>query len=61
VAGVIYAVVAPVSWPVVALLAVSSTLGGLLGAKIGRRFSPRVLRAMIVLIGLAAIVKLVLD
>ena len=61
VAGVIYAFLAPISWPVVALLAVSSTLGGFLGAAIGRRLSPRLLRAIIVLIGLAAIVKLLLD
>lgn len=61
VAGAIYAVVAPVSWQVVALLAVSSTLGGMLGAKIGRRLPPRVLRGVIVVIGLAAVVKLLLD
>lgn len=61
VAGVIYAFLAPISWPVVALLAVSSTLGGFLGAAIGRRLSPRVLRAIIVVIGLAAIAKLLLD
>lgn len=61
VAGVIYAFIAPVSWPVIGLLAVSSTLGGLLGAKIGRKLSPTVLRAVIVLIGLVAVVKLVLD
>jgi uncharacterized membrane protein YfcA len=61
VAGAIYAVVAPISWPVVAILAVSSTLGGLLGARIGRRLSPTVLRAVIVVVGLVAIVRLVLG
>lgn len=61
VAGVVYAFLAPISWPVVAVLAVSSTLGGFLGASIGRRLSPAVLRAVIVLIGLAAIVKLLLT
>lgn len=61
VAGAIYAVVAPVSWPVVAILAVSSTVGGLLGARIGRRLPPNVLRAIIVVVGLVAIVRLVLD
>jgi uncharacterized protein len=60
VAGTVYAFVAPVSWPVVALLAVGSTLGGQLGAKIGRRLPPTVLRGVIVVVGLAAIVQLVL-
>ena len=53
--------VAPVSWPVVAILAVSSTIGGVLGARIGRRLSPTVLRAVIVVVGLVAIVRLVLE
>lgn len=61
VAGAIYAVVAPVSWPVVGILAVSSIAGGLIGSKIGRRLPPMVLRVMIVLIGVAAIVYLLLD
>lgn len=61
VAGAVYAVVAPVSWPVVAVLAVSSTLGGFLGARIGRRLSPTVLRVVIVLVGLVAIVRLLTE
>lgn len=58
VAGTIYAFVAPISWPVVAILAVTSTIGGLIGAKIGRKLPPTVLRVIIVIIGLAAIVRL---
>ncbi|MPY78469.1 MAG: TSUP family transporter [Actinophytocola sp.] len=61
VAGVVYSFQAPVSWPVIGLLAVSSTVGGLIGAKVGRKLPPRVLRAFIVLIAAVAIVKLVLD
>jgi len=61
VAGAVYAVVAPISWPVVAILAVSSTIGGFLGARIGRRLSPTVLRVVIVLVGLVAIVRLLTD
>jgi uncharacterized protein len=61
VAGAVYAVVAPVSWPVVAILAVSSTIGGVLGARIGRRLSPTVLRIVIVVVGLVAIVRLVTE
>ncbi|MCD2190833.1 sulfite exporter TauE/SafE family protein [Actinomycetospora soli] len=61
VAGAIYAVVAPIDWWVVLVLAVSSTVGGLLGARVGRRLSPLVLRVVIVVIGVAAIVELVLT
>ena len=61
VAGAIYAVVAPVSWPVVAVLAVSSIAGGLLGASVGKRLSPTVLRGAIVVIGVAAVVHLLVD
>lgn len=60
VAGTVYAFVAPVDWPAVGLLAVGSVVGGLLGAKIGRKLSPTVLRVVIVVIGLAAIIQLVL-
>lgn len=59
VAGVIYAIVAPVSWPVVGIIAASSIVGGLLGARIGRRLPPAVLRGVIVVIGIVAIVRLV--
>ncbi|SCD90201.1 hypothetical protein GA0115252_123745 [Streptomyces sp. DfronAA-171] len=59
VAGIIYAVVAPVDWAVIAILAVSSILGGFLGARIGRRLSPTVLRATVLVIGVAAVVRLV--
>ncbi|MGW5020943.1 sulfite exporter TauE/SafE family protein [Streptomyces cacaoi] len=61
VAGLIYAFVAPISWPVVGLIAASSTLGGLLGARIGRRLPPTALRTVIVLIGALAIVRLVTE
>ncbi|SDM75333.1 sulfite exporter TauE/SafE family protein [Allokutzneria albata] len=61
VAGLIYAVVAPVSWPVVGLLAAGSVLGGVLGAKIGRKLSPTVLRGVIVVVGVAAIIHLLVK
>ncbi|EHR59170.1 sulfite exporter TauE/SafE family protein [Saccharomonospora cyanea] len=59
VAGTFYAFVAPVNWVVVALLAVGSVAGGLLGARIGRRLSPTALRTVIVVVGVAAMVQLV--
>jgi uncharacterized membrane protein YfcA len=58
VSGVIFAFVAPISWPVVALIAAGSTAGGVLGARVGRRLSSTVLRAVVVVVGVAAIVQL---
>ncbi|MGA9101437.1 sulfite exporter TauE/SafE family protein [Aeromicrobium sp.] len=48
-----------IDWKVVGLIAVGSVVGAQLGARYGRRLSPAALRALIVVIGLAAIVKLV--
>ncbi|MFD9962958.1 sulfite exporter TauE/SafE family protein [Amycolatopsis sp. NPDC058986] len=61
VAGLIYAFTAPISWPVVGLLAVGSTIGGQLGAKIGRKLSPTVLRGVIVVVGIAAVIQLLVK
>ena len=58
VSGLVFAVVAPVSWPVVVLIAVGSVLGGLIGARVGRRLSPKVLRVVVVVVGVAAFVQL---
>ena len=59
VSGTVFALVAPVSWPVVAIIAVGATLGGILGARIGRRLPPLVLRGVIVVVGVIAFVQLV--
>jgi uncharacterized protein len=58
VAALLFVVVADVDWLVVALIAVGSVIGGQLGAGIGRRLSPNVLRGVIVVVGVAALVKL---
>jgi uncharacterized membrane protein YfcA len=47
-----------VDWAAAGLVAVGSLVGGLLGARIGRRLAPRVLRAVIVVVGVAALVRL---
>jgi uncharacterized membrane protein YfcA len=57
VAGVIVLVVADVDWTVVALIAAGSIVGGQLGATVGRRLSPLVLRIVIVVVGLVALVS----
>jgi uncharacterized membrane protein YfcA len=57
VAGIIFVFLAPVNWWIVLLVAVGSMVGGWLGAKVGKRLSPLVLRALIVAIGVVAIIK----
>ena len=59
VAGLVYAFVAPISWPVVGILAVSSIVGGVIGSKVGRKLPPLALRIVIIVIGLAAVVHLI--
>jgi hypothetical protein len=58
-AAIVYIFAAHVSWLAVLLIAVGSTVGGLLGAKIGRRLHPLALRLFIVAIGIIAAVRLI--
>ncbi len=60
VAAVTFLVVRPeaVEARAVVLIAVGSVAGGVLGARIGRRLPQRVLRTVIVVVGVAAIVRL---
>lgn len=60
-AAVFYIVLASPAWPVVALLAVGTIVGGYLGANFGRRLSPTALRAVLVIVGLTAAVQLVMG
>jgi len=55
---VFVAIGAHVNWVAAGLVAAGSIAGGVLGARIGRRLPPNVLRGVIVVIGIAAIVKL---
>ena len=50
-----------VDWRVAGLIAVGSLLGGFIGAGVGRKLPPNVLRGFIVVIGLIAIVNLLLK
>ena len=61
VAAVFFVFTATIDWTVVLILATGSALGGLLGAKVGRRLPPTALRAVIVVIGLVAVVKLLVS
>jgi uncharacterized protein len=58
VAGVAFVLFAHVAWAAAVLIAVGSVLGGILGARQGRRLSSGALRSVIVLVGIAAIVRL---
>ncbi|HLM30457.1 MAG TPA: sulfite exporter TauE/SafE family protein [Solirubrobacterales bacterium] len=60
-AGVIFVFAANVDWGVAALIAAGSIVGALVGAHYGRRLEPNLLRAMIVVVGLVAIIRLLLD
>lgn len=59
VSGLVFVVVADVAWLVVVLLAAGSVVGGVVGAKVGRRLPAAWLRGAIVVVGIAAIIKLV--
>jgi uncharacterized membrane protein YfcA len=51
---------ASVDWRVVGLIAVGSTLGGQLGAKVGRKLPPVALRVVIVVVGVVALTRFLL-
>jgi uncharacterized protein len=57
-AALLFIALAHVNWWVALFIAVGSSIGGLLGASIGRRLPPIALRILIVVVGVAAIVKL---
>jgi uncharacterized membrane protein YfcA len=59
VAGVIFVIAAHIAWLPAALIAIGSTVGGVLGAHGGRHLPEWALRLLIVAVGIAAIVKLV--
>ena len=58
IAAVLFIAFSQVSWTAAGLIALGSVLGGQIGARVGRRLPPAALRAVIVCVGIAAIVKL---
>ncbi|MCZ4125101.1 sulfite exporter TauE/SafE family protein [Streptomyces sp. H39-S7] len=60
IAAVIFLFVADFNWAAVGLIAAGATLGGVVGARIGRKLPPTALRGVIVAVGIVAIVQLVL-
>jgi uncharacterized membrane protein YfcA len=60
VAAVIFIVVADVDWRVAGLIALGSVIGGQIGATVGRRLPATVLRAVIVVVGVVALLTFLL-
>lgn len=60
IAAVFFLFVAEFDWTAVLLVAVGSTIGGQIGAKVGRRLPPDVLRGVIIVVGIVAILQLTL-
>ncbi|MFE2347980.1 MULTISPECIES: sulfite exporter TauE/SafE family protein [Kitasatospora] len=58
VAALFFLFTSHIDWTAALLIAAGATLGGVLGAKVGRRLPPIALRGLIVLVGLAAVTKL---
>ena len=61
VAAVVFVFAASIAWDAAALIAAGAVCGGVIGARVGRRLPPAVLRAVIVLVGVTAILQLVLK
>ncbi|WP_435198593.1 sulfite exporter TauE/SafE family protein [Janibacter sp. GS2] len=61
VGSIVFLVTAPelVDWGIAGLVAVGAVVGGVLGARYGRRLPPNALRAVIVVVGVAGLVKFV--
>lgn len=57
-ASVVFVLTTEVDWAVVGVIAIGSTIGGQIGAKVGRKLDPRLLRGIIVVVGLSALVRL---
>jgi uncharacterized protein len=58
VASVVFVLVAELDWTAVALLAAGSVVGGYVGARVGRRLNPTVLRSLIVVVGVGAAIRM---
>ena len=59
VAGIVFVFAAHIAWLAALLIAVGSTCGGMLGSRYGRLLPAPALRAVIVVVGVIAIVRLV--
>lgn len=58
VAALVFIAVAHIDWTVAGLIAIGSVIGGQIGATVGRRLPPLLLRAVIATVGVVALVAL---
>ncbi len=61
VAALIFIVYADVAWDAVVLVGIGAAAGGILGAKVGRRVPPVILRTLVVVLGVAVAIRLILT
>jgi uncharacterized membrane protein YfcA len=61
VAAVCFILFADVAWEAVALIAVGSVAGGFVGARYGRRIPSRLLRVLVIVVGVGVAVKLLVS
>lgn len=61
VAALFFILFADVAWEAAGLIAVGAAIGGFLGARVGRRIDPRVLRAIVVIGGIAIGIRLIVT
>jgi uncharacterized protein len=59
-AAVVFVIAAHIAWDAAGLIAVGAACGGVVGARVGRRLSPAMLRGVIVVVGVSAILQLLL-
>jgi uncharacterized membrane protein YfcA len=61
VAALIFILVAPVAWAPAILIAIGATIGGQLGAVVGRRMSPVALRGAVIVVGVIVAARLMIG
>jgi uncharacterized membrane protein YfcA len=59
VASIVFILATRIDWTIAGLIAAGSILGGQIGAGVGRKLDPRVLRGLIIVVGIVAVVRLV--
>ncbi len=61
VAALVFVIFADVAWDAVGLVAVGAIVGGALGARVGRRIPPTLLRGLVITLGLVVALRLLLT